>query len=361
MTDLRHGLLAATLATIIAGCSLISGNVPTPAPTDDQTPSPSVSVVTPRPTKKPRPTPTVAPSADAATPKPTKKPRPTVTPTPAATPMPPIEGLADLLGTDGRFTILLLGSDARANLGGERTDTIMVATIDPTNGKVAMVSLPRDTINVPIGPGNDYGPKVTGLFQDFRARTGSRAGAYKKMVNALEYAFGIEIDAYALAGFQSVIHLIDAIGGITVYLDAPLVDPHMHITKRGLVLKKGKNHLDGKRALAFARTRHSDSDYARARRQQIVIATAAQKVLSQGLGALPALATLAGTQIETDIPLSAAPALFELANRARLGNFKSVVLGPTTFSTEDRATYSNVLKIDVVRKLFRRVFAPVGG
>ncbi len=365
MTDLRRGPLAVALSALVAGCSLLAGPAQTPGPTGGATSAAPSGHATPRSTGIS--TSSAPPSSDASgpTPRPTRKPRPTPTPTPEPTPqptpMPAIEGLAELLGSDGRFTVLLLGSDARKNLIGERTDTIMIATIDPTTGKVAMVSLPRDTINVPIGPGSEYREKVTGLFSFLHAQTGSRKDAYRRMEKALEYAFGIEIDRYALVGFRGVEHLIDAIGGIDVYLDAPFWDPFMHVTKKGLVLKKGRNHLNGKKALAFARTRHADTDYERSRRQQEMIADTIQKVLTDGLEDLPALVSLAGDQMETDIPLSAAPALYELAQRARLGNFKSVVLGPSTFSTEDPQTYSNILKMDVVRELCRRVFAPVGG
>ena len=103
----------------------------------------------------------------------------------------PIAGLDELLGTDGRLTVLLLGSDRfdaactdRGGLGGERTDTIMFATINPRNGKVAMASLPRDTIQVPIGPGQVYGPKITGRFGQLELNSGNRNKARKKMCGA---------------------------------------------------------------------------------------------------------------------------------------------------------------------------------
>ena len=62
----------------------------------------------------------------------------------------PRPGLPIDLGKDGRLTVLLLGSDWRKTGGGERTDVMMVATIDPTNGLAAVASIPRDMERIPL-------------------------------------------------------------------------------------------------------------------------------------------------------------------------------------------------------------------
>ena len=352
MTDLRRGLLAAGLALTVAACSSTS-----PTPTTGSSASPphaSSGVPTTKPAKTPRPGATGnggGPTGDPAT--------PGATPT-ATVPGTAIPGLDQLTGSDGRFTMLVLGSDARPGLAGERTDTIMVVTIDPATAKVAMVSLPRDMENVPIGPGQVYGPKVTGLFQDFKLSHGdNRHQQFHDMVSAIGYAFGIEIDRYALAHFDSVIRLIDAMGGIDVTLKRPFVDPTSHVTKRGLRLKAGVNHLDGHLALAFARIRHTTTDYDRARRQQLVISVAVAKVLSMGVDALPALTQLAFTNntIETDVQAGDIPTLYALAQQARLANFKSVVLGPSQYASGGGPpTYATFMNVAAVRALFSRIF-----
>ena len=112
------------------------------------------------------------------------------------------------------------------------------------------------------------------------------------MVKATEYMAGIEIDRYAMIGFEGVRHLVAKIGGVDIRMSRPLVDTYLHVVmngKRGLRLKKGKNHLTGPVALAFARTRHADNDYERGRRQQQLIAATVQKVLKNGSKKLPAL------------------------------------------------------------------------
>lgn len=281
-------------------------------------------------------------------------------PTPAPTPTPeptraPLE-VGDLLGSDGRFTVLLLGSDLRDGIVGERTDTVIVATVDPGTGKVAMVSLPRDTVNVPIAPGEAYAERINTLYFDLQQSTGKRKAALEELRASLAYAFGTEIDHAALVDFDGLVKLIDSIGGIDVTLDAPIVDPTMHLGEKGLKLRAGLQHLGGKEALAYARSRHTSSDYDRSRRQQQVILAAAEKVRSQGLAALPALVTLIRKKTLTDIPMLAAPAVMELALKADLSTVRSVVLEPVRWARIVPGTYVISPKVLEVQKLFDRIF-----
>lgn len=384
----RSGLfLCALLATapVVSGCSAI--------PTDEEAlrasaSSPAVAVLVPSSTAEPPadrtartrprradrtapPEATVRPAndpADRAGPTPTDRPRrirPTPRPTePPAPPtlLPEVAGLDAIAGSDGRFTVLLLGSDARRGLTGERTDAIMVASIDPGTGKVAMASLPRDTVNVPIAPGQVFEApnRVNALLQSWELRGVRRGEALRRMVHSMSYAFGIEIDGYVVIGFRGLERLIDRIGGVEIDLDRPLRDPTMHVGKGGLDLPAGTSRLDGRLALAFARTRHSDSDYQRAGRQQQLIAATAKRVLELGPDAIPALASFALSQVETDIPLEALPQLLELAERARLNGVKGTVLGPSRFAGPGAETYTIELRLEVVRAFFDRWFAPVG-
>ncbi len=280
-----------------------------------------------------------------------------------ATPQPtePPLTLEDLLGTDGRLTVLILGTDAREGIIGHRTDAIIVASIDPVSGKVAMVSLPRDTVNVPIAPGQAYADRINSLFWEFERATGKTKGALKKMKQALAYAFDTEIDYYALVDFDGLVRLVNSIGGVDVTLDEPLIDPTMHLGSKGLKLKAGTRQLDGKKALAFSRSRHSDSDYERSERQQQVIAAAAEKVRTRGLSALPSLLELVRKKVTTDVPLRAAPALFQLAQQAKLASPKSVVLAPGRWARQVPGTYTITPRVLEVQKMFDRVFKPISG
>jgi LCP family protein required for cell wall assembly len=327
MSRVLLGLISAVLVLVVSGCGGLAAGAGDESDADRA-----------RPAKTPS-------RAQQPTPEPTK---------------PPLE-VTDLLGTDGRLTVLILGSDAREGVVGSRTDTIIVASIDPGSGKVAMVSLPRDTVNVPIAPGNAYTGRINGLFGEFERATGKTREALKKMKEALAYAFDIEIDYYAMVEFDGLIRLVNGIGGVAVTLDEPLIDSSMRLGSKGLKLKAGKRVLDGKTALAFSRSRHSDSDYERASRQQQVIAAAAEKVRSRGLGALPALVELVSRKSATDIPLRAAPALFGLAMQAKLASPKSIVLAPGRWARELPGTYTITPRVLEVQKMFDRVFDSLAG
>jgi LCP family protein required for cell wall assembly len=281
---------------------------------------------------------------------------PTPTPEPTKAPL----AVSDLLGEDGRFTALLLGSDLRKGIVGERTDAIIVATIDPASGRVAMVSLPRDTVNVPIAPGQAYPDRINTLYFDLQMRTGKRKAALDQMRQALAYAFDTEIDHAALVDFNGLVTLIDSIGGVDVTLEEPINDPSMHLGEKGLRLKAGRQRLSGKEALAYVRSRHTDSDYDRSRRQQQVIAATAEQVRAQGLAVLPALVELVRKKVLTDIPMLAAPALMELALGADLSNVRSVVLEPVRWARTVPGTYVISPRVIEIQKLFDRIYDEAG-
>ena len=325
MSRARLGLTCAALLIALSGCSGLAAS-------GEQ-----------EPTRRPRDR-----AAAEATPPPT--PQPTAAP----------PTVAELAGEDGRLTVLILGSDVRKGIAGERTDAIIVATIDPASGRVAMVSLPRDTVNVPIAPGVAYPDRINTLYLDLKSQTGKSKAALTKLKEALGYAFGTQIDHYVMVDFDGLVKLIDAIGGIEVALEEDLIDESMHIGSRGLRLRAGTPRLTGKEALAFARSRHTDSDYDRSRRQQQVLAAAAEKVRQRGLAVLPALVELARTKTMTDIPLRAAPALLELAGRADLSDPRSVVLEPVRWARVMPDSYTISPRVLEVQKLFDRLFEPLG-
>lgn len=278
-------------------------------------------------------------------------------PTPKPT-KPPLQ-VADLVGEDGRLTVLILGSDFREGVIGSRTDAVIVASVNPRSGKVALVSLPRDTVNVPIAPGVVYPGRINSLFWEYERASGKPKNALKKVKRDLAYAFDTEIDYYALVEFDGLIRLINSIGGIDVTLKDTLIDPTMHIGKNGLKLKAGERELDGKKALAFARSRHTDSDYDRSKRQHQVLTAAAEKVRKRGEDQLGALIEVAGKKIVTDLPLRAAPALLQLASRADLDKVKSVVLEPGRYARELAGTYTIAPRVLEQQKLFDRLMKPV--
>jgi LCP family protein required for cell wall assembly len=93
---------------------------------------------------------------------------------------------------------------------------------------------------------------------------------------------GIQIDRYVRINFEGFIELVDTVGGITVEVERTLVDNAYPLPDGSTISVRfdpGVQLLDGERALIYARTRHSDDDYARADRQQQVILALSQKLL----------------------------------------------------------------------------------
>src|SRR6476659_1077157 len=181
------------LAVVVAatGTVLAVGLGSSPVPGEPTLPPPVAAASTPPPLP---PEPSLEPSAS---------PDPTPTPAPA--------GADPLLGTDGRLTVLLLGSDYRPAHPGNRTDAIMVVSVDPVTGKAAGFSIPRDTSGFPLPGGGRFGNKINALYQYFLSH--GRGGG-SAMEAAFAKAFGIEVDGYAFIGFAGVKHLVDAVGGV---------------------------------------------------------------------------------------------------------------------------------------------------
>ena len=274
----------------------------------------------------------------------------------------PTIGLPDpLLGYDGRLTLLLLGSDYRPAHPGNRTDSIMVVSVSPADGSVAAVSIPRDIARFPLPDGTLHVDKINSLYQRVLARVG-REAAGPEMARIVGLALGVEIDSYALVGMYGLVEMIDAIGGVDVVLDRAVNDPYYWVNghTRGVRFPAGVNHLNGARALIFARTRKGDSDFQRVRRQQQLVLATAEKVLDRGLSALPALLELGRTWVRTDLPLDQATSIFELIARADLEGARRDVFGPR-YATKIPGTVNYELNLEKVRDLIADWFAPVPG
>jgi polyisoprenyl-teichoic acid--peptidoglycan teichoic acid transferase len=273
---------------------------------------------------------------------------------PSPTPAPP--GADPLLGTDGRLTVLLLGSDYRPAHPGNRTDAIMVVSLDPTTGKSAAFSIPRDTSDFPLPGGGRFGPKVNALYQQLQTTTGNGGRALRE---AVAKAFGIEVDGYVFIGFAGVQDLVAAVGGVDVTLDQAYYDPEYWVNAhtKGWGLPKGTSHLGPKDALIFARSRKGDNDFGRSRRQQILVMAALEKARKLGVAKLPTLLQIAQNTVRTDLPLDRAADLYHLIATTDLSRVDRVVFGPTTYASSTGGT-SFALNITADRAWIAKFFPP---
>lgn len=173
--------------------------------------------------------------------------------------------------TGEALTLLLLGSDRRrGEMFPSRTDAIVVMRVEPAHQRVAMLSLPRDLV-VEI-PGYGYGRiNSANVYGEANAQPGGGIALTRHTVAIL---LNIPIDYVIWVQFEGFIDVVDTIGGITIEVEQELYDPQFPTMDYGYTIAHflpGRQHMDGERALMYARLRHPDSDFARMRRQQQVI------------------------------------------------------------------------------------------
>ncbi|GAA2915805.1 LCP family glycopolymer transferase [Enterococcus pseudoavium] len=207
------------------------------------------------------------------------------------------------------FSILLLGVDTGALGRTEqgRSDTMMVATVNPTANQSLLVSLPRDTYTEIIGRNT----------KDKMNHAYAFGGAAMSM-DTVENLLGIPINHYITINMQGIESLVDAVDGIEV-------DNPFEFTYEGTTFPKGKQELDGELALKYSRMRHDDpdGDYGRQERQRQIITGVAKKVLStQGLTNYQSILTTMGENVKTDLSFQDMRTLME-DYRAAFGNIKT--------------------------------------
>jgi anionic cell wall polymer biosynthesis LytR-Cps2A-Psr (LCP) family protein len=275
---------------------------------------------------------------------------------PAAGPCSGTGGLKS--GSDGRVTILLLGSDYREKpYIGERMDVIIVAT-RKANGQVAMASIPRDTAYFPLASGGTSGSsRVNTLYYRYkRSSVGARkvdCRALKRFTEDVEKALATEIDYYAMVRMVTFAQLVDNVTAVYTDIPGPIVDPSYG--RRGAYFPDandwrlvGNTACRNKKsdpchsALAYVRSRHgtqaggSNNDFKRALRQHTFIFDAAKRVLSRGSGSnLSSLINATESRVWTNVPknMTAGLDIYNLLkNGMSLANKDRVVFGPSTYA-----------------------------
>lgn len=210
--------------------------------------------------------------------------------------------------------ILILGVDARPNDSYvARTDSVMLLNVSPGNFGVSLLSIPRDVfITVP-----NYGEQrinVVNVLGEQEAK-----GQGPALVEAgIKESFGVTIENYVRLDFQAFVALIDAVGGVDIDVPKLIIDyeyPTADNNTMTIQFDPGVEHMDGTRALQYARTRHQDDDYQRAARQQQVIDALIKELANPlNIGKLPAVWRAIDEHTDTDMSawdmLRTAPALF---------------------------------------------------
>jgi LCP family protein required for cell wall assembly len=165
--------------------------------------------------------------------------------------------------TENIYSLLILGENSKL------TDTIILLVLNKENKKITLVSVPRDL--------SYQGRKINEYFASYGA---------EKTKDIIKDITGIRPQNFIKVNFDTVIQSIDILGGVDIQIDQDLVDPYYPTSNFGykkVVFEKGLEHMNGERALEFARSRKTTSDFDRSLRQQKVLIAIKEKIKSMGL------------------------------------------------------------------------------
>ncbi|MFO7807603.1 MAG: LCP family protein [Candidatus Moraniibacteriota bacterium] len=240
----------------------------------------------------------------------------------------------ELKGEDrDRINILLLGAGGEGHKGKYLTDTIMVASVNPQTYETAFLSIPRD-LYVEV-PDYEVKTKINAVFSyGLRNQSSSKGEAISLIKKSVENVTNQPIDYYLMLDFKGFEKIINELGGIQINVEKDIVDhryPGPNHSYQTFKISKGSHQLDGETALKYARVRHTEGgDFARASRQQKVIAAAKRKAFSLNNFVDPrkinSLFDALGDNLITNVKISEVPSFLKLANNINIYNTTNRVL-----------------------------------
>ncbi|MBW8765110.1 MAG: LCP family protein, partial [Geodermatophilales bacterium] len=260
----------------------------------------------------------------------------------------PADAAANPWGNKRRVNVLLLGGDGGAGREGVRTDSVMVANIDTETGQTTLFSLPRNLENLPFPKtsplykvyphGFDAGAESESLLNavyrngpaahpDILGPTDNPGADFLKL--GVGEALGLPIDYFVLVNMDGFSQLIDALGGITVNVNyyVPIGgEPSKGILPDDYIAPGPNQHMDGTRALHYARGRFGLTDYLRMDRQRCMIS--AMVAAADPMTLLTRYQQIAATTqdiVSTDIPQAVVGDFADLALKVKGAGIRSVV------------------------------------
>lgn len=221
------------------------------------------------------------------------------------------------------YYVLLLGSDSRDvnNPDAGRSDSLILARIDPAIPSVSLLSIPRDTKIQLEGYGTQ---KINAAFA-----YGKAAGA----VEAVSKLCGVQIADYVEIDFDGMVSLVDQLGGVTVNVP-------VYIYYNGESLQAGEQTLNGQQALLMSRSRNFvDGDFQRMKNQRILLQAIAKKILASSPTDIPGRVTsLASCVVMNMSPEEAIGIVLKLQGMDAKTNFSMVTI-PVSQSSENGIYY----------------------
>ena len=248
------------------------------------------------------------------------------------------------------MNILLIGSDGGrqgVNDGSLLTDTMITISVDPVTGRLAFISLPRDTSNIPLprewpaynALGGKWNNKINTLYANARSRSDLFPGndknrGYNALMGALGELYGLDIKYYMAVDLNSFRAVVSALGGVVVDVQLPVMDTAYSTSdgrgKLKLYIPPGMSRMNGQDALAYARSRHGSSDFDRSARQQRVITSVRDQTDIEELLVTPSRITdlikQLSKDVKTNVPPKLVPKMLALADDLDLDGRENIVL-----------------------------------
>ena len=205
----------------------------------------------------------------------------------------PLETAAEegMLTAKDKSTIMIIGVDERGDDVG-RSDTLMIATLDPKKDQAALLSVPRDTRVKIKGHGYD---KINAAYA---------YGGHNLTKGTVESFLGVPMDHYVIINIQAFQRIIDAIGGIDIDVEKRMYYEDPWDDDGGLVinLQPGMQHMDGKTAITYVRFRDEEGDIGRIGRQQKFMKAVMEKITSPAIiTKLPSVIKEVMSSVKTDL------------------------------------------------------------
>lgn len=233
---------------------------------------------------------------------------------------------------DDRINILLLGMGGIGHDGPFLTDTMIIASVRPSEKKVAMVSIPRD-LGVKI-PGYGW-RKINNANAFGEVKESGHGGVLAKKV--VEQSMDIPIHYYVRIDFKAFEEIIDHLGGLTINVERSFTDteyPAPENEYQTISFTSGVQTMNGSRALMYARSRHGNngegSDFARARRQQNTLLALKEKLLSFETLINPVrvknIMDTLDKHLTTDMAFNEIVAMMKLGRELETNDIKTLVL-----------------------------------
>jgi LCP family protein required for cell wall assembly len=274
MTRLRLPLLLlVVLAQLVASCSpaVLESPSPTAGPPATIEPIEAPADTPPAATASPTPTPTLTESPSAS---------------PSASPSPTAFSRSEW-ARDGRLNIVLLGSDEGPGRWSLRTDATFLLSVDVETAQAALFGFPRYMNNIPLPPGPDqYYPDgrlpryLNAIYREAQDRArrfpDNDELGLKAVADAVGELTGVSVDHYVVVNLNGFVDVVDALGGLWIDVPERVFDAKYRPEEGGrhirIDIKPGCQRLNGRKALAYARSRHQDGDIARLGRELVTLA-----------------------------------------------------------------------------------------